>query len=636
MALANLTARQLRVYIGADEQDWSLAAGAFTVGQQALSESGLVQVSGTLQILPVLAAPESLDPAENPARWRRGQPVRIETVNQAGEWVVHPQGRLFLLDEPELPGDDGAITLNLGCRLARHNAFEFDDDKTGVVVGTPTNSAAVAQSLLEANEIPGAALDLGTWPYSLSIPEGKGQNNSFVQQAGGLAYANDWRYLWQRPDGIVTASALDLSIAAPLVTVILGSNDFSYSRIKVDRSPPNRVKVAGLGTVSTQQSQPIVETSEVEGDRTQFEVGDVSCPGSGVISRSTSITSWFTVDSGATMVVQTATTLEAPRSAVAKNPRVTGGFPCSLIAWKEITEEKRFDLTNNGRLIRKNTLERQRRFTFTTKVEPILSYATTRDIEETPTYASDEVISSILVVERQARGIIDPESSDPTAQVETRRITTTWRQRGNQTWTKAISERLPKALSNSSPGSDPAAAVGRASTSTSNTGENQPPRAEFWDGAVIDDDTEFQGEAFYTPPGGLLGRTEKALYQVPYGFSDTQCEAIALKHVALIAGRHRAALIEFPVSDALLAAPPLFPCDVVFPDGEIRHYRIDGLSWSLGPTQASAVGTGILVATTPAPTVEVPAPVPAPLTAVAVVDSAVPVVDDDVPIFAVV
>jgi hypothetical protein len=636
MTKVNLQARRLRLLIGTDEQDWSTAVGVLKITRTPISDSGLLLVTGDLELLPVIGAPESLDPQENPERWARGNPVRVQTRNDANTaWLDHPLGRLNLLEEPEFPRPGQGITLALGCILQKHNGFEFDDDKTGVIVGTPENSAVVAQRLLEANEIPEANIDLGTWPYPLSIPKGKEENSNFIGQAGGLAYSNDWRYLYQNTAGNVVDSALTLAYAAPVITITLGTNDVLYEGIKVDRTPPNRVKVAGMGTTTEEQSQPIVEIAEVTGDRSQFEVGNVSCPGSGVISRSTSRTTWFTTNSGAVMVRRTVTKLEAPRSAKAKNPAGISQ-PCSLIDWQETIEEERYDLTKDGRLIRKNTTERQRRFTFTINVEPRLSFSTVREIEEIPVYADSEVISEIRVVEQQARAMIDPNTDDPLAMVETRNLTTKWRQRGTQTWTKIEEERLPKALSDSSPETDPTAIVGRATTTTSNTGQTQPPRAEFWDGAVIDNDTEFQGEAFYTPPGGLFGRVEKALYQVPYGFSQAQCEGLAQRWVQLIAGKHRAALLEFPVSDALLAAPPLFPCDVVMPDGEVRHYRVDGLSWSHSQTQASAAGTGILVAVTPAPTLEVPEPTPIPFTAVFVVDDDVPVVDDEIPVVAMV
>ena len=596
MGFVNLTSRRRRVFIGADQQDWSLAAGQFLTNQESLGESGLLPIDAQLEILPVLETPESIDPAENPVRWRPGQPVLIEVQNDSGAWVTHPQGRLFLLEEPDLPEDGGGLLLSLGCRLAWHNSFEFDNDATGVEVGTATNSAVVAQRLLEANEIPGGAISLGSWPFDVLIPEGKGRNASFIGQAGALAYSNAWRYLWQQPSGMITASALDLAASAPLITITLGENDVRYRRIKVEATPPEILKVAGIGVVVTEDENPSTEISEVEGDRTQFEEGTVSCPGTGVISRSTTVTSWSENDGILTYTIATA--LEAPRSAVAVRPGLVSG-PCSLINWKTIDVVKRFDLSQGGRLIDTVTTERQRRFTFTARVTPRLTFATTKVTTETPTY-SDDLITRLRVEEQQALGILDSQSADPLDLIDTRETDTRWVQKGNATWQKVESAKIPRALTNSSPQASPTAAIGNTTTSTSGTGSNQPPRAEFWDRGIITQDVEYQGIATYTLPGGATGRTRKALRAVPFAFSDAQCQALAVAHVGLMAGRHRAALIEFEISDTLLSAPPLFRCDVVMPSGERRQYRIDGLAWEHTATESKAVGTGILVGTIPA------------------------------------
>lgn len=639
MSLANLTARKLRVLIGEDEQDWSLAVAAFGVGWDRLGESGLVSSRGEMEILPVLVAPESIDPAENPARWRPGTPVRVQVPNQAGNWVDHPQGRLFILEEPDLPEQQGSITVQLGCRLAWHDSFEFDDDQTGISVGTATNCATVAQRLLEANEIPSAAIDLDPWPYDLAIPDGKGPNGSFVQQAGGLAYSNDWRYLWQRPDGVVSASTLTLSIEPPTVTLTLGQDDVLYRRTKLDSTPVDCVKVAGVGVVVGEGQNPSVEISEVEGDRELFSEGGRTCEGVGVIARSTT-TVWWAGNNIDGWHHYTKITEEAPRSAVAYAPGVISQ-PCSLTAWKETLVERRYG--PDKRLLDVTTTEQQRAFTLcqTLADRGLLVWYTTRETVETPYTNDRETIERIVVTERVALVTLDPNASgrrntatDPARLVDAKQTTTQWTQLSATTWRKSESALIPKALTNSSPDSSPTAFIGTTSSSTSSNGQNQPPACEFWDGGFIEQETEHQATATYTLPGGGTGRTRKALYTVPYGFSQSQCEAIALKHIGLMAGRHRAALIELPITDALLSAPPLFPCDVVMPSGEIRHYRIDGLAWEHTADQSKAIGTGILVGTTPAPSEDDPNPTPQPLTGTPVVSSTVPVTNDSAQIFA--
>jgi hypothetical protein len=175
--------------------------------------------------------------------------------------------------------------------------------------------------------------------------------------------------------------------------------------------------------------------------------------------------------------------------------------------------------------------------------------------------------------------------------------------------------------------------VTNSSTSTSSAGDNQPPRPEIWEDGVTNEDVEFQGTATYVLPGGGSGRTRKRLEAVPYGFSQSQMEYLALTHVALIAGRHRAALVELPITTALLTAPPLFPFSVILADGSACHYRADAMSWGHSESEGRVAVTGILVGITAAPTQAAPSPSPVPLTSVAVVDSAVPVVDSSIPVF---
>lgn len=649
MSLANITSRRLRVLIGPDEQDWSLAVGGLGVGRNALDESGLLPIRGQLEILPVLSAPESIDPAENPARWHPGQPVRIQVPNQAGAWVDHPQGRLFILEEPDLPEEQGGILLQLGGRLAWHDSFEFDDDQTGVPVGTATNCATVAQNLLEANEILTADISLGTWPYALTLPEGKGPAGSFVQQAGELAYSNDWRYLWQRPDGVITATALDLSIASPLVTITLGTNDLFYRRVKVEGTPPDRLKVAAVGVTMGGIQNPAIETAEILGDKSEITYDDPwfeavqTCDGFGPISRTTAKVSWTDTEH-----VTTVTDEGIFYALTVTTGGWTIGSGCSLVPYRKTITRKRYD-AETRRLLDTTTELWQRGFTLSEAFRygalsssNLSIYQLLERTVETPYPADDEVIDRIEVFKEVALWTLNPDADgrkgfddDPARLIPLGTDVTRWKNLGGNTWQKTETKILPRVNFTSIPGASRTGTQATTSVSISGTGNNQPPRLEFWDYGAPESEIEYQATADYTLPGGT-GRTRKELKTLPYGFSQGQCETLARKHLALMAGRHRAALIEFPITDALLSAPPLFPCDVVFPSGEIRHYRIDGLAWEHTEDQAKAVGTGILVGTTPAPTEENPTPTPIPATGTAVVSGAVPVVHDDAPVFALV
>jgi hypothetical protein len=636
---ALIRSRRIRVFIGADQQDWSTSAGEFLPQWDSLSESGLITVSATLEILKVSTNPESIDPRDNPTRWRPGQPVRVEVANSAGAYVTHPMGRLFLLEEPEFPAPGEGIVLELGCRLAWHNTFEYDDEKTGVTTGTALNSATAATNLLVANEMLSGQISLGTWPYALTVPEGKGASGSFVQQAGEIAYSNDYRFLCQNTAGTVVAGQLSLAIASPTATITLGSNEVAYQAVKTEGSPPDQIKVAGTGTVSTPIAQPIVDVVTVEGDRSQYQIPGISCPGSGVIGRTTTTTAWQTSQDGNTLIHTTSTRLDAPPSGVAKDPLDTVGMsPCTARSWKVTTLIRQYNLAEQGRLSEEVEEIRQDRYTYIANT----SNRTVRDlIQRTTTtysYTDDEIVTRVERVEQQAQYLID-ESVDingfpDLSLTEVKREIDTWIKVGDNTWRKGRVEKYPKKFRNSSPQVNAGAAVTTATSSTSGSGENQPPRAELWDGGNSTEDVEYQATINYTQPGGGSGRTRKRLYTLPYGFSQAQCETMAQLHLKLIAGRHRAAIVELPVTDALLTAPPLFPFNVVEPSGRILHYRADSVTWEHTVDTCKVAVSGILVGTTPAPTDEHPNPDPEPITGTIVVAGGVPVEASGIQVFA--
>lgn len=644
---ALIRSRRIRVFIGADQQDWSTSVGEFLPQWDSLSESGLITISATLEILKVSTNPESIDPRDNPTRWRPGQPVRVEVANSAGAYVTHPMGRLFLLEEPEFPAPGEGIVLELGCRLAWHNTFEYDDEKTGVTTGTALNSATVATNLLVANEMPSGQISLGTWPYSLTVPEGKGAGGSFVQQAGEIAYSNDYRFLYQNTAGTVVAGQLSLAIASPTATITLGTNDVAYQAVKTEGSPPDQIKVAGTGTVSAPIAKPIVSVEEVTGSKE----GYLDCTGTGLVSRSTTITSWkddtefyigssnlgFVSYSGDLIVFSTTTYLEGLQAAVEPYARSPS---CFLSHWKRSIYYKVFDRNKGSKLI----LEAWQEFQSVESFIPQFGYKSRFGFSPTKlatmvySYGADDVVTQTNYWERCParilRSNLEESEIDLDQGVTAHDDTTTWKKTGDNSWQKTVSKKESGVLSKSDPSITPSSIIATTSTTSTGTGENQPPRAELWDGGTSTEDVEYQATINYTQPGGGSGRTRKRLYTLPYGFSQAQCETMAQLHLKLIAGRHRAAIVELPVTDALLTAPPLFPFNVVEPSGRVLHYRADSVTWEHTVDTCKVAVSGILVGTTPAPTVGNPTPDPEPITGTIVVADSVPVEASGVQVFA--
>lgn len=653
---ALIQSRRLRVFIGSDQQDWSASAGEFLPQWDSLSESGLVTVSATLQIIKVSTNPESIDPRINPARWRPGQPVRVEVTNSAGTYVVHPMGRLFILEEPDFPDPEAGIELQLGCRLAWHNTFEYDDEKTGITLGTSINSASAVRNLLLANEVPDGNISVSSWPYGLTVPDGKGPGGSFIQQAGELAYSNNYRYLYQNTSGTIVAGALDLSIGGPTVTVTLGSNDVAYQSVKVEGSPPDQIKVAGTGTVTTSVKYPIVDVVNIEGDSNGYKywftfAGNrqvTACALGGGQRRIGKITTKINKETNGSQVSIVTTIYEdAIRTGVSKGLLNTNYAPCGLDTWKITKRTQTYNQSKGGRLEEEIEEVKQRRFSYFDIESSFYGGGfynimdTVSRVTTTYTYASGEVIEKIERVEEQLQYLIDESTTggDPpyiypdTSLTEVKREIETWEKTGKNTYKKSRVEKYPRKFKDNAPESA-GAPIASGTTTTTSTGENQPPRAELWDGGIITEDVEYQATANYTQPGGSTGRTRKRLFTLPYGFSQSQCQAMALLQIKLIAGRHRAVAVEMPVTDALLSAPPLFAFNIVHPDGAIYHYRADGVTWEHTADTCKVACSGILVGSTPAPTQQNPAPDPEPVTGTEVVANSIPVEANGLQVYA--
>ncbi|MEL6250231.1 MAG: hypothetical protein AAFR15_19745, partial [Cyanobacteria bacterium J06627_15] len=224
--VANLVNRRHRVLIGTDQQDWSAYYGAVEVGYSSLDDGGLIEITATLTLLNLVGVPESLDPRQNPSRWRPGQPVYLQVRNDADTgWIDPFYARLIITEEPASPADE-RLTLELGCKLFWADLFELDDEQSGVIFGQAETADVIATRLLQASEVAGGDIALSVWPYSIDYPFGKEGGGSFAAQAGELAWSNDARYLYQDAAGQVRDRQLSLTSAGSAIAqVTVGTNE---------------------------------------------------------------------------------------------------------------------------------------------------------------------------------------------------------------------------------------------------------------------------------------------------------------------------------------------------------------------------------------------------------------------------
>lgn len=579
-----------RVSIGADQQDWSLAAGPLRLGRASLSEQGLLPITGSLVIYGNSAAPESVDSEDNPARWRPGTPVQIELKDSGGNWVPHPMGSLFILEDPDPPQPGGIqITLSLGCWLAWANTFQFQDDRTGITLGTAEDCNVIAQRLLEAGEIPSGSIALSTWPHQLAYPAIPDQSAGFVGQAGEMAYANDFRQLYATAAGAVADVALSLTPTTPTITITLGVDDLpGFAPLRDPQSPVELVKVAGQGW-PTNPFAGYSETQDTTDDASNYANGVF---GSVIANRVITTVSYDATPPGIskTTRVQTfeleATVDLAPTS------------PTQLVEFTDETEVRTYDDTTLA-VTQVTTTTRQRERSLLAEGNSLNSRLVRR-ITETYTYNEDQVATTTLT-EEEAEYLYDPASTSPWDLRTTLAVTLTFTDIGGGNWRRRETRREARIRRDSAVdkfASNPWALSTSATTTESASGDTQPPATEYFQAATATE-AHYEGETTWTHPGGATGRTRERLYTLPVAFSDTHCAEMASRHRDLLVGNAKARVLPLPLSDALLAAPPLFQVDVIHPNGTTYHYLADALSFAHETTSSAATAVGIYIGETP-------------------------------------
>ena len=594
MALANLSSRRLRLLIGTDSQDWSLSLGAATLGYDAVDESGLIRISGEIDLQPNAANPESLDPSENPARWRPGQPIRLQIERNTGTFVEHPCGYLFLLREPQVPRQGAGITLDVGCWLTWMDQEGVDGDQSGVTFGTSTNTAAVAQALLEADDVPAANISLGSWPYSIAVPIAK-DGGSYTGLAGELAFSNDFRYLYVDKAGVVRSRQLTFATGTPVAAITLGENDSDYEPLSNQNAPAEKYKASGVG----REISPLAN-NQVEANDETFDLSTVQPGGSGTATTTTTTTESY-VFNPPTAVSRTFQTevRTVPEKAGFEDASGIIGNPTAV----QRTEVRTYDpssapyrLTQITDTIEKpqgviNRQETNQRTQLRDVTETIITFS----------YGADDTISQIVERQDDLEILHDESSSNPYNPQTVRRTTQKWVPRGNGEFKYNRSENIAAIVANS--GTDTTSINPWALTIRSpNTpgvgrqGENAPPATEYWEGPFIESEQHHSGEATFTHPGGSSGRTRTVPVDVPFGFSDSQCQTIAEKKRDLAVGEYRGYLIKLPITDALIDTDfPLFQVDVVLPTGQTRRYLANGVSWEHTQDEAAVLCQGIWI-----------------------------------------
>ncbi len=586
--------RQLRILIGADQQDWSAYYGVFTVGYESLSEEsdpGKIPITAQLEIKPSWGNPESIDPLANPTRWRVGQDVYIQTRNDADDaWLDTPYSRLKIVALPSRPGR-GSLLLELGCKILSNNQSKFDDDRSGIIYGQAETADAVAQRLLEASDLTAGDISLTTWPYSLDRPIGKRGQNSYLNQAADLAYANNWHYLHQNSSGQIVATELSLASTGAIATVTIGQNDITYEPLPDPERPAEVTKVSGLGYELDTIDNPSVDIEEETGDFNDISPNSF---GEGIFTRTITTESFTT---GANPTKTKRVQVFKAEALMFQNPTI----PSQL---REETDETEIFIFETGK-IDPTTARQTRRIRTKLQngrtLDPTDEIFNMREIErddEDVTYGSSEPMTRYQLNSTQAEIILDKNSTNPWNKVTVEDLDFNWSEHktGKFDRTDKTKQPLLRIRSNIDRGlSNPTA----LSTRTRNYNRSQPNKpfdTVYFDAGIDEGETEFTDEVKHMPPGGPAGYEKERLYTVARGMAFSAAMPIlAAKHRDLAIGRERGYLIELAVNDALLQSPPFPETDVVDTDSQTYTYIGDALSFEFTPTSTTAGCSGIWI-----------------------------------------
>lgn len=596
---SDIRARQLRILIGPDQQDWSAHYKTFGVNYDSLndeSDQGLVKITADLTIGRTITPPESLNPRINPTRWRPGQTVYIQVRNDADDGWLDPWfSRLIITEEPEAPGL-GDLQVRLGCKLTWADLFELDDERTGISYGTAEDSNLVASRLLQASEVLPSDISLNTWAYTSNRPIGK-NTRSFAGQAGELAYSNNWRYLYQTPAGTITDRELTFdSTTAEISTVTIGTNDIIWEPLNDPQQPPELTKAAGIGYDLSDIANPNVSDDPVTGD---FNDYDPSAFGTGTVKRTITTDSFNLGTPNSNPVVAPSKTNRVQTYELEVTIFQNPGLPTQLVEYTDKviikTYESGFTDPTRAKLIRieETLLQRGK------SIDPNDNFINMRLVYRkitTFTYGTNEAISRLQSTEEQAEILLDETSLNPWDLRVTREEDSTWAEyapgRYEQVDVVGIA-RIAKD-SNVDKATQNIWALVTTRTPKPTNNPNTPPTTEFFS-VTNEAEQHYEGEASFIHPGGATGRNRQRLFTVPFGFSDAQMVLMASKHRDLLRGRHRGDEIELAINDALLTSPPLPRVDVSF-NGDAFKYLGDALSFESTQTRATAHCLGIWLA----------------------------------------
>jgi hypothetical protein len=510
-----------------------------------LEADGVVSVTGTIEIGLYPGNPSSLDPLLNAALWKRSQTVRLEIANDSGTLIDHPFGYLFILRVPNLSPDGRLLTVEVGDYLALANKREVPGDESGITLGTAVDLSVVCQSYLEAAGIPTGNIALGgPWGYevALTIPK---DNVNALAMAGRIAYASDFRVLYQNHDGVINAHQVTVTAGTPALSFNVATipNDW-FERAFEPATAPEIVKVVGTGETVSTVSTPITDTPINTADREVFTSTSYDLTEDTIGIDSGNLSGADTVDP-----LRHASRTERRREEQPGNVAFqTGGSSTKVITSDKIERYYYQCLPDNDdgvfpyRLIEKwTTIERAAGIT---DGDATTTPETYRIIAEVWTFDSDDLISKYSRETYARQKEFAPNDSGTLQWRLIEDFEEAWTKQGNAYRYDSVTRaakitRDRSADVNNVTNKWQLITVDSDSKPAQNQGDNTPPAPDLWEGPYTITENNYEGQATYTPPGGSSTIPPEEVIELPesLGISNAVCASMAAKWAKIYGGK---------------------------------------------------------------------------------------------------
>ena len=570
-----------------------------------LEESeGITAVTGTLEIGFHGDNPSSLDPLLNASLWKRSQTVRLQVANDAGTLIDHPFGYLFILQVPALSADGQFLSVEVGDYLALSNRRDLPGDQSGVTLGTALDYSVICQNYLEAAGIPSGNINLGgPWGYAKALPIPKDGVNALTM-AGQVAYAADFRVLYQDHDGIVRAEQVTVTPATPDLSFNAATLPVEWFEREFElATAPELVKVTATGETVSTISTPINDTPTNTADLEIYTEKSYELSQAFIGIDSGNLSGRRAVDPNRHALRIKRRRERRPGEQVFE----TGGSSIKVTT-EDTTEYYYYEcLPGNAdgvfpyRLIEKwTTIDRAKGIT---DGDDNATNETYRIIAEGWSFDDDGVMTDHNIATYARQKEYEP---DGTFGLQWRLI-----EQFDEVWTEestnayeydSITQSAAITQSQSFNANNTAnkwqlRTVDSENRPAEKTGDNSPPAADLWEGPYAISEEVYEGEATYTPPGGASSVAFEDVKELPdgLGISNAVCSSIAGKWAQIYGGKQYAMGLTIPISDALLALDrPLWQVAYTV-DGRVRTYLVDAQAYNHTSDQTICEALGILI-----------------------------------------